>query len=189
SQSFIKIVDVPFFKSSTMDPFTSTEVDAQLQCSIIPANFVVHWHYICNSPKANSTTIWIDLSNSQQGSRASTLIGHSLFINGGMVTIKGAKVHTGTPQRQQCWKWGHTMGMCHRPAICCPICSGPHSEANHHSIARCCCGNPKATPPIPPTPADTPCLHVHACINCSNPHAANNQRCPYWCHQFNQTWI
>ncbi|KAF9440826.1 hypothetical protein P691DRAFT_767187 [Macrolepiota fuliginosa MF-IS2] len=65
SRSFIKIMDVPFFKSSTMDPFTSTEVDTQLQRSIIPADFVVHWCYVCNSPKADSATIWINLSNSQ----------------------------------------------------------------------------------------------------------------------------
>ncbi|KAF9440825.1 hypothetical protein P691DRAFT_686323, partial [Macrolepiota fuliginosa MF-IS2] len=86
------------------------------------------------------------------------------------------------PQCQQCWKWGHMTGTCCHPVICCPICSGPHSETNHHSIAECCRGNPKAMPPIPPTPADAPCSHVCTCINCSNPHAANNQHCPYWCH-------
>ncbi|KAF9440304.1 hypothetical protein P691DRAFT_767953 [Macrolepiota fuliginosa MF-IS2] len=46
SRSFIKIVDVPFFKSGTMDPFSSTEVDAQLQHSIIPLDFIVHWCYV-----------------------------------------------------------------------------------------------------------------------------------------------
>ncbi|KAF9441440.1 Gag-like protein, partial [Macrolepiota fuliginosa MF-IS2] len=123
------------------------------------------------------------------GTQASSLIGQSLFLNGGQVTIKGTKAHTRTPQCQRCWKWGHTTSTCCHPAIQCPICSGPHLEANHHLIARCCYGNPKATPPIPPTLADAPCLHVHACINCGNPHAANNWCCPYWCHQFNWTWI
>ncbi|KAF9441500.1 hypothetical protein P691DRAFT_683705, partial [Macrolepiota fuliginosa MF-IS2] len=113
---------------------------------------------------------------------ASSLIGQSLFLNGGQVIIKGAKAHTGTPQCQWCWKWGHMMGMCCHPAGHCPICSGPHIEANHHSITRCCHSNPKATPPIPPTPADAPCSHIHACINCGNPHAANNWHCPYWHH-------
>ncbi|KAF9439657.1 hypothetical protein P691DRAFT_785568 [Macrolepiota fuliginosa MF-IS2] len=65
SRSFIKIVDIPYFKSGTTDPFTSAEVDAQLQRSIIPSDFVVHWRYICNSPKADSATVWIDLSDSQ----------------------------------------------------------------------------------------------------------------------------
>ncbi|KAF9439944.1 hypothetical protein P691DRAFT_784181 [Macrolepiota fuliginosa MF-IS2] len=101
SQSFIKIVDIPFFKSSTTDPFTSAEVDAQLQCSIIPANFI----------------------------------------------------------------------------------------ANHQLITGCCHSNPKASPPIPPTPADKPCPHVHTCINCGIPHAAMDWHCPYWHHHFNQAWI
>ncbi|KAF9439977.1 hypothetical protein P691DRAFT_784047 [Macrolepiota fuliginosa MF-IS2] len=114
SRSFIKIIDVPFFQAGTATPFSNAEVDAQLQHSIIPSNFIVHWHY-------------------------------SLLFNRGQVTIKGAKAHTGTPQCQQCWKWGHT--------------------------------------------TDVPCSHVHACINCGNPHAANNQCCPYRHHQFNWTWI
>ncbi|KAF9439837.1 hypothetical protein P691DRAFT_627336, partial [Macrolepiota fuliginosa MF-IS2] len=189
SRSFIKIVDVPYFKSGSTDPFTSTEVDAQLQRSIIPSDFVVHWRYVRNSPKANSATVWIDLSDSQRGSRASALIGRTLFLNGGTVTIRGAKAHTGTPQCQRCWKWGHTTGTCRHPAIRCPTCSGLHTQANHRSIAGCCRGNPKASPPIPPTPADAPCSHVRPCINCSNPHAANDRRCPYWRHHFNRAWI
>ncbi|KAF9440064.1 hypothetical protein P691DRAFT_768345 [Macrolepiota fuliginosa MF-IS2] len=76
SRSFIKIIDVPFFKAGTTTPFSNAEVDAQLQHSIIPSNFIVHWCYIWNSPKAdsatiwnspkaNSATIWINLANSQ----------------------------------------------------------------------------------------------------------------------------
>ncbi|KAF9440162.1 hypothetical protein P691DRAFT_783167 [Macrolepiota fuliginosa MF-IS2] len=67
SQSFIKIVDVPFFKPGTTEPIPSTEVGAQLQHSIIPSNYVVHWHFIQNSPKAKFTTMWIDLSDLQRG--------------------------------------------------------------------------------------------------------------------------
>ncbi|KAF9441439.1 hypothetical protein P691DRAFT_766288 [Macrolepiota fuliginosa MF-IS2] len=65
SRSFIKIIDIPFFQAGTTTPFSNTEVDAQLQCSIIPSDFVVHWHYIWNSPKADSATVWIDLADLQ----------------------------------------------------------------------------------------------------------------------------
>ncbi|KAF9442435.1 hypothetical protein P691DRAFT_765230 [Macrolepiota fuliginosa MF-IS2] len=65
SRSFIKIVDIPFFKPGTIEPIPSTEVGAQLQCSIIPSDYVVHWRFVRNSPKAEFTTVWIDLSNSQ----------------------------------------------------------------------------------------------------------------------------
>ncbi|KAF9441499.1 hypothetical protein P691DRAFT_766209 [Macrolepiota fuliginosa MF-IS2] len=65
SRSFIKIVDIPFFKDGTTTPFSNAEVDTQLQCSIIPSDFVVHWCYVQNSPKADSATVWIDLADSQ----------------------------------------------------------------------------------------------------------------------------
>ncbi|KAF9439612.1 hypothetical protein P691DRAFT_785757, partial [Macrolepiota fuliginosa MF-IS2] len=42
SRSFIKIVDVPFFKPGMTEPIPSTEVGAQLQHSIIPSDYVVH---------------------------------------------------------------------------------------------------------------------------------------------------
>ncbi|KAF9440648.1 hypothetical protein P691DRAFT_651795, partial [Macrolepiota fuliginosa MF-IS2] len=132
--------------------------------------------YIQNSPKADSATIWIDLSDSQQGTRASLLIGRRLIVNGAEVLIKGAKAHTGTPQCCRCWKWGHTTDMCRRPAVCCPICIGPHTEANHRSIAGAHSMRP-------------PCPHSRACINCGAQHAANSRRCPYWHHRFNRTWL
>ncbi|KAF9441117.1 hypothetical protein P691DRAFT_617809, partial [Macrolepiota fuliginosa MF-IS2] len=189
SRSFIKIVDVPFFKPSMTKPIPSAEVGAQLQCSIIPSDYVVHWRFVRNSPKAEFATVWIDLSDSQRGTRASQLISCRLFLNEAEVLIKGAKAHTGTPQCQRCWHWGHNTEVCHCPAICCPICTGPHSKASHCQLVGCCRGNPKVSPPIPPTPADMPCTHICSCINCGNKHAADDHHCPYWWHHFNRSWI
>ncbi|KAF9440660.1 hypothetical protein P691DRAFT_781684 [Macrolepiota fuliginosa MF-IS2] len=139
SMSFIKITDIPFLRPSTTDPIPSSEVDDQLQHSIIPLEYIVHWCYIHNSPKADSATIWINLSDLQKGTCTSQLISHCLFINRVEVLIKGAKAHT---------------------TIHCPICMGPHLEANHCSIVGCCCSNPKASPPIPPTPTGKPLLNM-----------------------------
>ncbi|KAF9441598.1 hypothetical protein P691DRAFT_766094 [Macrolepiota fuliginosa MF-IS2] len=100
SRSFIKIVDVPFFKPGTTEPIPSAEVGAQLQRSIIPSDYVVHWHFVQNSPKAEFATVWIDLSDSQRGTHASQLIGRRLFLNEAEVLIKGAKAHTRMPQCQ-----------------------------------------------------------------------------------------
>ncbi|KAF9448117.1 hypothetical protein P691DRAFT_760213 [Macrolepiota fuliginosa MF-IS2] len=59
------IVDVPFFKPGTMEPLPSAEVGTQLQHSIIPSDYIVHWCFIQNSPKAKFATVWINLSDSQ----------------------------------------------------------------------------------------------------------------------------
>ncbi|KAF9439867.1 hypothetical protein P691DRAFT_689429, partial [Macrolepiota fuliginosa MF-IS2] len=164
------------------EPIPSTEVGTQLQHSIIPSDYIVHWHFVWNSPKAEFATVWIDLLDSQQGTRASQLISCRFFLNEAEVLIKGAKAHTSMPQCQQHWHWGHSTEVCCHLAICCPICTGPHSKASHRQLMGCCRGNPKATPPIPPTPVDTPCPHIHSCINCGNKHAADNHCCPYWQH-------
>ncbi|KAF9443023.1 hypothetical protein P691DRAFT_680386 [Macrolepiota fuliginosa MF-IS2] len=52
-------------------------------------------------------------------------------------------------------------------------------------MARCCCINPKASPPVPPTPAGS---HTGKCINCFGPHSADDQCCPYWCHWYNHIY-
>ncbi|KAF9442421.1 hypothetical protein P691DRAFT_789474 [Macrolepiota fuliginosa MF-IS2] len=65
SRSFIKIMDVPFFKPGMTEPIPSAEVGTQLQHSNIPSNYIMHWHFVQNSPKAKFTTMWIDLSDSQ----------------------------------------------------------------------------------------------------------------------------
>ncbi|KAF9441252.1 hypothetical protein P691DRAFT_640579, partial [Macrolepiota fuliginosa MF-IS2] len=105
------------------------------------------------------------------GTHASQIISHHHLINGAETLIKGAKAHTSTPQCQRCWKWGHMTDACCCPATCCPICAGPHTEANHQSLAG------------------EPCIHACPCLNCGNQHVANDWHCPYWHYHFNWTWL
>ncbi|KAF9440785.1 hypothetical protein P691DRAFT_767251 [Macrolepiota fuliginosa MF-IS2] len=44
--------DIPFFKPSTTKPLPNAEVGTQLQCSIIPSDYVMHWCFICNDAPA-----------------------------------------------------------------------------------------------------------------------------------------
>ncbi|KAF9439500.1 Gag-like protein [Macrolepiota fuliginosa MF-IS2] len=142
---------------------------------------IEHAWFVCNSPKADSGTFWIDLVDLQQGTLASSLISRQCFLNSIDCLIKGAKVHTGSPQCQQCWKWGHPSDACRCPAVRCPICVGPHHRDSHRSMS--------GLPSILPTPVDMACPHVCSCINCGAQHAADNRCCPYWCHHFNYNWI
>ncbi|KAF9441785.1 hypothetical protein P691DRAFT_765889 [Macrolepiota fuliginosa MF-IS2] len=65
SQSFIKIMDVPFFKASSTIPLPSTKLNAQLKHFIIPSAYIVHAYFVRNSPKSEFATMWINLSDSQ----------------------------------------------------------------------------------------------------------------------------
>ncbi|KAF9447812.1 hypothetical protein P691DRAFT_760473 [Macrolepiota fuliginosa MF-IS2] len=76
SQSFIKIMDIPYFKPSTTEPPNRQEIGDQLIPSPIPVNMIEHARFVHNSPKADSGTFWINLVDSQQGTLASSLISH-----------------------------------------------------------------------------------------------------------------
>ncbi|KAF9440093.1 hypothetical protein P691DRAFT_768280 [Macrolepiota fuliginosa MF-IS2] len=54
SQSFIKIVDIPYFKPGTTEPPNGQEIGDQLIPSPILVNMIKHMQFIHNSPKANS---------------------------------------------------------------------------------------------------------------------------------------
>ncbi|KAJ3500265.1 hypothetical protein NLJ89_g9874 [Agrocybe chaxingu] len=56
-------------------------------------------------------------------------------------------------------------------------------------MAGCCKGNPKATPPVPPTPKEEPCPHTPWCVNCKGDHPAFSSHCKYWDHRFDREWI
>ncbi|KAF9441823.1 hypothetical protein P691DRAFT_790607, partial [Macrolepiota fuliginosa MF-IS2] len=75
SQSFIKIIDIPYFKPSTMELPNGQEIGNQLIPSPILVDMIKHVQFVHNSPKADSGTFWIDLVDSQQGTLASSLIG------------------------------------------------------------------------------------------------------------------
>ncbi|KAF9441268.1 hypothetical protein P691DRAFT_766509 [Macrolepiota fuliginosa MF-IS2] len=75
SQSFIKIIDIPYFKPGTTEHPNRQEIGNQLIPSPILVNMIEHTQFVHNSPKADSGTFWIDLMDSQQGTLASSLIG------------------------------------------------------------------------------------------------------------------
>ncbi|KAF9439798.1 hypothetical protein P691DRAFT_830812, partial [Macrolepiota fuliginosa MF-IS2] len=80
-QSFIKIVDIPYFIPGTMVPPNGQEISNQLILSPILVDKIEHVWFVCNSPKANSGTFWIDLVDTQQGTLASSLISQQCFLS------------------------------------------------------------------------------------------------------------
>ncbi|KAF9442388.1 hypothetical protein P691DRAFT_681597, partial [Macrolepiota fuliginosa MF-IS2] len=72
--SFIKIMDIPYFKPSTTEPPNGQKISNQLIPSPIPVNMIKHAWFVHNSPKADSGMFWIDLVDSQRGTLTSSLI-------------------------------------------------------------------------------------------------------------------
>ncbi|KAF9537270.1 Gag-like protein [Agrocybe pediades] len=134
-------------------------------------------------------TAYLDIWDSKSGSRAKKLINQSVMICGLCCFIREASAHVGTPVCQRCWKWGHSEAGCRQRAAICPHCMGPHRLEEHRIIAKCCKGNAKEDPPIPPTPADQDCPHKAHCVNCGGDHAASDRKCKFWINRYDRTWI
>jgi hypothetical protein len=142
-----------------------------------------------NSRKSDTATVWFDILNSQLGTTAKHLVGSSFQFGLSSCFIHTVRAHPGTPLCQCCWCWGHSTKACCSQAPCCLRCSGPHTKANHHSLASCCQGNPSVNPPQPATPEGAQCPHTTHCVNCEGKHSAADRRCPYWQHHFDRAWL
>ena len=142
-----------------------------------------------DSPKSDTCTVYLNVADSVSGARAKGLVGKSVQFGQYASYFRAARANPGSPLCSRCWRWGHPASACRAPQLRCPICLGPHRKDHHRVLAGCCKGNAKATPPIPPTPEGSACPHVSRCPNCRKPHAADDRKCNFWRHRFDQEWI
>ncbi|CAA7270005.1 unnamed protein product [Cyclocybe aegerita] len=191
STSFIKILDVPYFDPKGLK-ITQEALEKALRTSVHAEVFA----YLSTKPRidrnsahSTSCTVYCNIWDSQQGTRAKKALGQPIFLAGRSCAIRPAARHTGVPLCQRCWKWGHPTVACKAKQLSCPICSGPHEQKEHRQHAGCCKGNAKAKPPVPPTPRDQPCPHKGCCVNCHKDHAANSASCKFWAHRYDREWI
>jgi hypothetical protein len=136
SQSYLKIVDVPYFVG-TNNPLTSPFIKEAMGKSHLASLFTLanSPRVMQNSWKSDTATVWFNILNSQLGATAKHLVGSSFQFGSLSCFIHAARAHPSTPLCQPCWCWGHSTKAC---CLQAPCCSGPHAEANHHSLAGCC---------------------------------------------------
>ncbi|KJA14978.1 hypothetical protein HYPSUDRAFT_149702 [Hypholoma sublateritium FD-334 SS-4] len=142
----------------------------------------------CDSPASSNCTVFFDIWDSQTGSRSKCLIGKTVMIKGHACRILAAPKRVGVPFCTNCCRWGHPSKGC-RGRVVCPICAGPHEKGLHRLMWGGCKGNPKANPPMPPTPPGTACPHKPRCVNCKGDHKVTNGKCPFWKHCRDRDWI
>ncbi|KXN86450.1 hypothetical protein AN958_10089, partial [Leucoagaricus sp. SymC.cos] len=190
SWSYLKIVDVPFFKADS-DQITSADVRVVMGKSHLAPSFTLtnSPQVMCNSCRADTATMWFDVLDSQLGATTKCLINTSFQFGPSLCFIWAACSYSGIPLCQHCWRWGHSTRACHSQAPRCPRCASPHTEAGHRQHASCCRGNPSAKPPQDPTPEGAPCPHAARCVNCKGDHSASDRRCPFWRHRFDRAWL
>ena len=144
-----------------------------------------------NSRTSDSGTMWFDIHNSCGGLSMKNLVRKSFMYGRHRLVIAPAEKHVSLAQCTHCWRFSHRSNtwICPFKTVLCPLCSGPHSKANHRKMASCCKGCSTAKPPIPPTPTKEPCPHKPRCLNCGLNHGADSQTCKYWKSRFDHQWV
>ena len=92
------------------------------------------------------------------------------------------------PQCKNCWKWGHTAGICHIQGAKYIKCNGLYQTIHHCQFAWCCKANDKINSPRLETKKGNPCPHSFKCSNCKGKHQADSTNCLFWKHRFNKEW-
>jgi len=190
SKSFLKILDVPYWGNNSSLPITQAQVESVIANTPIFEGVVLASHpcIMKASPSSDMSVIWIDIWDSQKGSKGKTLINCSFNFGRHTATVRGTAMHPGVAQCRNCWRWGYPTHTCHAQGTKCQKCGGPHRVENHRSMAWCCKANPKSNLPREATAAGAPCPHTFKCLNCKGEHSADDIKCPFWHHCFDKQW-
>ena len=190
SKSFLKILGVPYWDSKSSLPITPAQVEAALSNSPLfeGVSLASMPHIMKASPSSDMSVIWIDIWDSQKGSKGKTLINRSFNFERHTATVRGTAMHPGVAQCRNCWRWGHPTHACRAQGAKCQKCGGPHRVENHRLLAWYCKANTKSNPPREATAGGAPCPHTFKCLNYRGDHAADDNKCPFWCHCFDKQW-
>jgi len=172
------------------DTITNTQVESILSTVFMfkDITLVSRLRVIRASKNSDMAVIWVDIWDSQNSTKAKSLINRSFNFRRHIATVKGMSISLGIPQCHNCWKWGHTTFTYRAHGTKCQKCGGPHKLDHHRDMAWCCKANDKTNPPRLEIQKEEPCPHEFKCLNCKGNHLANDTTCPFWKHHFNREW-
>ena len=140
------------------------------------------------SPKSDMAVIWIDIWDSQNGTKAKNLINRCFNIGKHIATICRTNMNPSIPQCKNCQKWGHTTFSCWSHGSKCQKCNSPHKVKYHRDLAWYCKANFKINPSRLETKVGKPCPHSFKYINCKGKHSTDDVKCLFQRNQFNHEW-
>jgi len=105
-KSYLKIIGVPYLLELTNTCIMLEDIEKILKSNHIFNNVVLASKpkIIKVSLKSDMAIIWIDIWNTQSGSKAKSLINQRFNVGSFIATICGANMNPGVPQYKNCWK-------------------------------------------------------------------------------------
>ena len=190
SKSYLKILKFPYIADKTILPINSDIIKAILKKMLLFDNIILAlklW-IIKVSPKSDMTIVWINIWDSQNGSKAKNIIKLQFNVSWYIYIVQSTNINLRVLQCKNCWWWGYSTFACQSHMARCIKYNSSHKTEHHQEIGWCCKENKKTTPLRSATKESNPCSYVFKCINCKGDHLANNYHYPYWKNHFNRDW-
>jgi len=105
SKSYLKITGILYIQPSGLT-LTSDDITNYLKNSDLfeDTSLASKLHIIKASPKSDMAIVWIDIWDSQSGSKTKLLINYSFNYGRSIATIRGTNMNLEVPQYHNCWK-------------------------------------------------------------------------------------
>jgi len=105
SKSYLKITGIPYLQSNGL-AINSDDISNYLKNSELfeGITLAAKPRVIKASPKSDMAIVWVDIWDSQNGSKAKALINHSFNFGKHIATFRGTSMNPGIPQCHNCWK-------------------------------------------------------------------------------------
>ena len=105
-KSFLKVLGVLYWDSKTSLPITSPQVAEALSSSLLFEDVTLASmpRIMKASPSSDISVIWIDIWDSQRGSKGKMLINRSFNFGHHIATVMGTAMHPGVAQCCNCWR-------------------------------------------------------------------------------------
>ena len=149
-KSYLKIIGIPYFlNGNCQEHLNSSNVESIIKQNHMFNNItlVSKPRVIKVLPKLDMAIVWIDIWNTQSGTKAKDLINRCFNVRSFIAMIRGANANPGVPQCKNCWRWGHLTFSYRIQESKYVKCNGPHKSENHHEFRWCCKANKKTNPP------------------------------------------
>jgi len=113
SKSYLKIMGLPYLRADGNKITSENIMDFMKYIDLFEnISLATKPRIIKASPKSDMAIIWFDIWDTQNGSKAKSLINHSFNLGRHIAMVRATNMNPGVPQCHNCWKWGHSTFSC-----------------------------------------------------------------------------
>jgi len=106
SKSYLKILGVLYYGNNASNPISAIQVEEILSYNTMFSDITLaaYPRVVRASPSSDMAIIWVDIWDSQNGTKAKSIINRCLNFGQHIATIRGTNMNLGVPQCRNCWK-------------------------------------------------------------------------------------